>query len=264
MKFRSLSISVGALALLAMLAGPAAQAQNSQRYTVIDLGPLGGTYSQAFYVNSKGVASGEASLADGNWHAILWQGPFKRDLGTLGGLNSSAFGSPNARGQVVGQADTSDSDPNGEDFCGFYASGAPLSGTTCLGFLWQYGSMTPLSTLGGYNGAASMINNRGEVAGNAETATTDSTCPPYDPASGQYQVLQEEAVVWKNGHITGPSHRSQTELYRLKGMTHTGAVENPFQFGRELVLSDTNSRNEFSVSYQGTTLEPVGNRIGPI
>jgi len=76
-----------------------------------------------------------------------------------------------------------------------------LSGTSCLGFLWRDDSMTPLSTLGGYNGAASSINNRGEVAGNAETATTDSTCPPYDPAQGQYQVLQDKPVVWENGQI---------------------------------------------------------------
>ena len=201
MKFRSLVISLGMLGLLVLPAGLAAQENSQPRYRVIELGTLGGTYSQTFYVTSKGVASGEASLADGNWHAILYQGPFKRDLGTLGGLNSSAFGSPNAIGQVVGEAETSHSDPNGEDFCGFYASGAPLSGTTCLGFLWQDGSMTPLSTLGGYNSAASAINNQGEVAGNAETATTDSTCPPYDPALGQYQVLQDKPVVWENGHI---------------------------------------------------------------
>jgi len=189
------------LGLLLLPAGLAAQENSQPRYRVIELGTLGGTYSQPFYLTSNGVASGEASLADGNWHAILWQGPFKRDLGTLGGLNSSAFGSPNAIGQVVGEAETSYSDPNGEDFCGFYASGAPWSGTTCLGFLWQDDSMTPLSTLGGHNGAASAINNQGEMAGNAETATTDSTCPPYDPNQGQYQVLQDKPVVWKNGHI---------------------------------------------------------------
>jgi len=201
MKSRSLVISLGMLGLLLLPAGLAAQENSQPRYRVIELGTLGGTYSQPFYLTSNGVASGEASLADGNWHAILWQGPFKRDLGTLGGLNSSAFGSPNAIGQVVGEAETSYSDPNGEDFCGFYASGAPWSGTTCLGFLWQDDSMTPLSTLGGHNGAASAINNQGEMAGNAETATTDSTCPPYDPNQGQYQVLQDKPVVWKNGHI---------------------------------------------------------------
>jgi len=201
MKFRSLVLSLGVLGLLVLPAGLAAQENSQPRYRFIELGTLGGTYSQPFYVSSNSVASGEASLPDGNWHAILWEGPFKKDLGTLGGLNSSAFGSPNAIGQVVGEAETSHSDPNGEDFCGFYASGAPLSGTTCLGFLWQDRSITPLSTLGGYNSAASAINNQGEVAGNAETATTDSTCPPYDPALGQYQVLQDKPVVWENGHI---------------------------------------------------------------
>jgi probable HAF family extracellular repeat protein len=202
MKSRLLVILLDVLCLLVLPAGLAAQENPQPRYRVIELGTLGGTYSQPFYLSSNGVASGEASLADGNWHAILWQGPFKRDLGTLGGLNSSAFGSPNAIGQVVGAAETSYSDPNSEDFCGFYASGAPWSGTTCLGFLWQDDSMTPLSTLGGHNGAASAINNRGEVAGNAETATTDSTCPPYDPSQGQYQVLQDRPVVWENGHIS--------------------------------------------------------------
>jgi probable HAF family extracellular repeat protein len=201
MKSRKLIISLGMLGLLVLPAGLTAQKHSQPRYWVIELGPLGGTYSQPFYVSSNGVASGEASLANGNWHAILWQGPFKRDLGTLGGLNSSAFGSPNVFGQVVGAAETSQSDPNGEDFCGFYASGAPLSGTTCKGFLWQDGWMIPLPTLGGYNSAANAIHNRGEVAGNAETATTDSTCPPYDPAQGQYQVLQDKPVVWEDGHI---------------------------------------------------------------
>jgi len=202
MKFRSLSISLGAFALLAMLAGVCAQAQNSPRYKVVDLGPLGGTYSQAFYVNSTGsVASGQASLADGTWHAILWQGGFKRDLGTLGGPNSSVyFGGPNASGQVAGISETSGADPNGEDFCGFAAQGVPSSGK-CLGFLWQGGPMIPLSTLGGNNSTANAINNSGVIAGNAETATTDSSCPPYDPTLGQYQVLQEEPVVWINGHI---------------------------------------------------------------
>ncbi len=201
MKSRSIVVALGMLGLLVLPAGLAAQENPQPRYRVIKLGTLGGTYSQSFYVTSQGLVSGQASLADGTWHAILWQGRFKMDLGTLGGLNSSAFGSPNAFGQVVGEAETSRSDPNGEDFCGFYASGAPWSGTTCRGFLWQEGWMIPLPTLGGYNGAASAINNQGVVAGNAETATTDSTCPPYDPSQGQYQVLQDKPVVWEKGHI---------------------------------------------------------------
>lgn len=200
MKSRSITISVGMLVLLVLPAAVAAQ--NSQpRYKVIELGTLGGTYSQSFNVAANGVVSGQASLADGNWHAILWQGWFKRDLGTLGGINSSVFGSPNEFGQVVGASETSDSDPKGEDFCGFYASGAPLSNETCRGFLWQDGWMMPLPTLEGSNSAATAINHQGEVAGYAETATTDLTCPPYDPSKGQYQVLRQKPVVWENGHI---------------------------------------------------------------
>ena len=169
-------------------------------YTVIDLGTLGGTYSQSFSVNSTGVVSGQASLSGGTWHAILWQGAHISDLGTLGGQDSSAFGAPNALGQVAGMAETSSADPNGEDFCGFAAQGVPSSGT-CLGFLWQNGSMSPLSTLGGNNSAASMINKSSVIAGYAETAAPDSTCPSYEPAYGQYQVLEEEPVVWKKGQI---------------------------------------------------------------
>jgi probable HAF family extracellular repeat protein len=201
MKSTLLITSLGMLGLLVLPARLAAQESSQPRYRVIALDPLGGTYSQSFYMSNKDVASGEASLPNGNWHAILWERRFRRDLGTLGGLNSSAFGSPNAFGQVVGVAETSHSDPNGEDFCGFYGSGAPWSGTTCRGFLWQDGWMIPLATLGGYNGAASAINNHGEVVGNAETATRDPTCPPYDPTAGQYQVLQDKPVVWENGHI---------------------------------------------------------------
>ncbi len=201
MKFTSLAISLGMLGLLVLPAGSAAQENSQPRYRIIELDPLGGTYSQTFYVTGDGVASGEASLANGNWHATLWQNSFNRDLGTLGGKNSSAFGSPNRVGQVVGAAETSHSDPNGEDFCGFYGSGAPWSGTTCRGFFWEDGWMSPLSTLGGYNSAASAINNYGEVAGSAEPATTDVTCPPYDPSQGQYQVLQNKPVVWQNNQI---------------------------------------------------------------
>src|SRR6201998_3230899 len=157
-------LAVSLLATLAVTIPIVAQSYDTARprYRVIELGTLGGTYSQTFYVTNNGVASGEASLANGNWHAILYQGRFKRDLGTLGGLNSSAFGSPNAIGQVVGEAETSHSDPNGEDFCGFFASGAPSSGKTCRGFLWEDGRGRELSTVGGYDRAAQSAHHQSE------------------------------------------------------------------------------------------------------
>jgi len=54
--------------------------------------------------------------------------------------------------------------------------------------------MTPLPTLGGNNGQARQINNRGQVVGDAENITPDPTCVPA-------QVLQFKPVVWEKGEI---------------------------------------------------------------
>ena len=184
--------------LLAVLTVPlTAAAQDTQQhtlpatqYTVTDLGTLsGGNFSQPFFINRYGLVSGSSNLADGNQHATLWLEELKVDIGApgLGGPNSIAFGD-NDNFQSVGEAETSTPDPNGEDFCGF---GTHL---TCLPFLWQDGGMIPLPTLGGNNGEATAINNRGEVSGFTENLTPDPGCPAP-------QVLQFEPVIWKNGVI---------------------------------------------------------------
>ena len=135
-------------------------------------------------------------------HAVLWYKGWKIDIGTpgLGGPNSAAFG-VNEFGQTVGQAETSR--PNAEDFCGFNAYGF-ASSTACRPFLWQDGVMTKLPTLGGHNGFANSINNRGVVAGIAETDATDPTpgCP----------VHQFEPVVW--GREAGSTHFLHTLVTR--------------------------------------------------
>jgi probable HAF family extracellular repeat protein len=98
------------------------------------------------------------------------------ELGTLGGTNSSInWNGINDRGESVGMSETSVLDPNGEDICGF---GTHL---ICLPFLWQNGVINALPTVGGNNGQASAINNRGQVAGYAENGMVDSTCPQGDP-----------------------------------------------------------------------------------
>ena len=180
--------------LLAMPIGLAAQGnqktQKLQRYTITDLGPLkGGTFSQPFSINRYGLVSGSSNLSDGNQHATLWLQKLKVDIGTpgLGGPNSIAFGD-NDGFQSSGEAETSTPDPNGEDFCGF---GTHL---TCLPFLWQNGEMTQLPTLGGNNGAANAISNRGEVVGFAENSTPDPGCPTP-------QVLHFEPAFWEKGAI---------------------------------------------------------------
>ena len=186
MKSGSLVISLGMLGLLALPAGLAAQENSQTRYTVVDLGTLpGGNFSQPFAINLNNVIAGSSNLSNNDQHSVLWSKGRLTDLGTLGGSNSIAFGMNDSE-SVVGEAETSTSDPNGEDFCGF---GTHL---ICQPFYWQNSVMTPLRTLGGNNGVANWVNRFGTVVGQAENATTDTTCPAP-------QKLEFKAVSWENG-----------------------------------------------------------------
>jgi probable HAF family extracellular repeat protein len=195
---KTILTSLAAGTLLAALA-PA----QPPRYTVTDLGAVGSTLGQPFFVTNNGLVSGAAPATDTSVHAVLWYQGVKTDIGTpgLGGPdgaafvdhNSSAF-AVNERGQAAGEADSSTLDPNGEDFCGFKSFGLPSFGATCLPFVWQYFVMTPLPTLGGNNGAALAINSRGVVAGTAETTVGDPACPAP-------QILQFKPVIWENGKV---------------------------------------------------------------
>jgi probable HAF family extracellular repeat protein len=160
-------------------------------YTVIDLGTFGGTSSFGGGINNKGWVTGSTSLRDNKaLHAFVWKNGRKVDLGTLGGPNSALFEQGlNEREQVVGAAETSISDPNGEDFCSF---GTNL---ICLPFFWQRGTITALPTLGSNNGIAQNLNNRGDVGGTAENSTQNASCAggglETKPVIWQYSKVQE-------------------------------------------------------------------------
>jgi probable HAF family extracellular repeat protein len=210
MKFTYMTaiIVVGALtfALRSAAQNPPESGQRA-RYLIVTLGTLGGTASNANSINNRGWAMGAANLPGNNSeHATLWIYGKTIDLGTLGGPSSSIAwtGVNNNSGLIAGISDTSIVDPLGEIWScaeGFFPSS---SGHTCLGFAWQDGVMSALPTLGGNNGFAAGDNNRGQIAGWAETANHDPTC--IAP-----QVLQFEAVIY------GPKRGQIQELPPLPG-----------------------------------------------
>jgi probable HAF family extracellular repeat protein len=77
-----------------------------------DLGTLGGTNSEANFLNDRGQIVGYSDTADGAIHAFLNRWGRMTDLGTLGGRNSNA-GAINNKGDVVGTAQTSASVSHG-------------------------------------------------------------------------------------------------------------------------------------------------------
>ena len=166
------------------------------RYQVTDLGTLtNDNFSCAMAVNSHGWTEIQDGIADPvsnsffanvvAAHAVLNIEELKIDL-TLGGPNSwMGYGGLNDRGEAVGFAETAVPDPDGEDVCGF---GTKL---TCSPFLWRHGHMSALPTAGGNNGQANAINNRGQIAGFAETAVADSSCPASSPSKIDLPVIWE-------------------------------------------------------------------------
>jgi probable HAF family extracellular repeat protein len=188
------------LGVTAVVLGCFSNAVAQASYKITDLGTNNSkdNFSMAMGLNNQGWAEnmdGSVNPPINNLFTTVSRGRaviningVNIDLGTLGKSDGNSWinwGGINDRGEAVGMSETSTPDPDGEDVCGF---GTKL---TCVPFLWRDGHMSALPTVGGNNGQASAINNRGEVAGYAETAVVDSGCPPYKTTL---------AVLWEKGN----------------------------------------------------------------
>ncbi len=141
-------------------ATPSAQS----RYTITDLGTLGGPTTKALGINENGQAVG-ASQSGSVLYAFLWDDGTLTNLGDLGGQGSWAY-DINDAGQVVG--------------------GSPLGGGNNHAFRWQTNAMQDLGTLGGTTSYAFEINNAGQAVGYA-------CCAP--------DTYLSHAVLWGSGGI---------------------------------------------------------------
>jgi probable HAF family extracellular repeat protein len=185
-------------------------------YQVTNLASLGGTSSAGSSVNNRGWVAGISNFTgDRVQHAVLWKGDSIVDLGALGGPDRNSgvlWPVKSERGVIVGISQTAQPDPLGERWsCSAFFPAATGTGYQCLGFVWEDGVMRPLPTLGGTNGFATGVNNRGQIVGWAENTVHDPTCVAP-------QVLQFRAVVW------GPKEGEILELPPLPGDTVSAAT----------------------------------------
>src|SRR5689334_11376953 len=101
MKSVRLICLISAVLLVAVVAPfLAAQAQSPKqhpvRYTVRDLGSLGGSLAQAGGISNTGWVEGFSLLpGDEDFHVFLWHKGVMTDIGTLGGANSFSEYRPN-------------------------------------------------------------------------------------------------------------------------------------------------------------------------
>jgi probable HAF family extracellular repeat protein len=144
----------------------------------IDLGTLGGTFSQANGISLGSTIAGASTLSgDTVTHAFLKRrekGVSLIDIGTLfGGTNSSAA-AVNVKGHVVGTSDYDD----------------PMNGIVSHAFVYKNGIIADLGTLGGDSSQANAVNAEGLVVGSSllsDGATTHGFW--FDPFSQKLNDL---------------------------------------------------------------------------
>lgn len=172
--------------------------------TAFDLGTLGGPNSSVTWPvkNNRGLIVGISQTATPeplgeNWSCaaffpgatgtgytclgFVWEKGVMRALPTLGGNNGFAAAANN-RGQIVGWAENATPDPT----C------VPPQVLQFRAVLWEKGGIQELPPLpGDTSGAATAINNRGQVVG------ISGTC---DQAVGRFTAAH--AVIWEKGKVT--------------------------------------------------------------
>ncbi len=177
-------------------------------WTAVELGTLGGARTLPTAVNDRGQVVGSAELADGRWHAFLWQDGVMTDL-TPDAHSSTATDVSNA-GLVSGTVQHT-------------------LGPTSDAVVWRAGVMTVVAE-GAYG---ALVNERGQVSGTVDRpeewsvnpfvwtagTRTDLAPPPFPDAwpnasvvdlnrrgqvlaIGEFYDDTDLAYVWKDGVFT--------------------------------------------------------------
>src|SRR5437667_191282 len=179
---------------------------------IIDLGTLGGNESGGYYINNEGQVVGASAINTtcdhssqfgATTHSFLWENGVMRDLGTLGGDDSTPA-SINDAGEIVGGADLPGSEVE-------------------HAFLWRNGVMTDLGTLGSWSHAEA-INSTGQVVGTSRLL--DRTEPPF-----RHAFLSEEGRPMIDLNSLIPAN-SSLELVEAANINDRGEILGQAVHGR--------------------------------
>ena len=158
--------------------------------TLTDLELLpGGANGQTDWISDSGLVAGwsENGLTDASGlpvgRAVLWTKDGKIiDLGAVPGGTESLATAVNNHGLVVGFSN--DDIPDA-----FSMAGLP---TQTRAFLWQNGVIRDLGTLGGPDALAGLVNERGQISGQAYTNSTPSQA---------FGIPTQHPFFWENGKM---------------------------------------------------------------
>jgi probable HAF family extracellular repeat protein len=248
------------LAAILLFTISSAFSQSPPKYSVLDLGSIGGSFSAAQGINNSGQVVGyfgSLNATENRFYnrGFLYSGGTITDLGTLGG-SSTVPSAINDVGQVVGYSTAlipapnpcaNPDDPNYDpSFCDPNQNpdapdpNAPYFVEEGHAFLYSNGSMTDLGVLpnaGSGASSASDINNSGQIVG--------YSAGPPDP----YYGPQPHGFLYSGG--------SMTDLGDLGGgfQTFAFAINNSGQIAG---FSDIGLNQRRAFLYSGGTMNNLG------
>ncbi|MEI7671331.1 MAG: T9SS type A sorting domain-containing protein [Deltaproteobacteria bacterium] len=265
------------LLLIAGLTVPVLRPASGQgRYTVTDLGTLGGQSSYARAINDAGTVVGYVQSTFSM--AFVYQNKAMDSLGTLGGLSSVATYIGDS-GKVVGYSVTSaplvthgflyrnkimrDLGPPGSSAYGINTAGSIVgvsvsSAGNAHPALYENGTWTDLGTLGGRLGGALRINNSGMIVGNSQLPG-DSIYHPFLYQNGTMSDLgtlgglnsfahdiNDAGAIVGQSSVLGPGSPIRPFLYNKGTMTDIGT------FGGLVGSAEGINNSETVVGYSRT------------
>lgn len=234
------------------------------RYSVIDLGTLGGSYSRAYAISDSGFIVGVSSLASGEQHPFLYQNGVMTDLGLLPGLPpnsgenhhtrtaSSEFGINGLQGSNVVNNNSREkiglrplgsepSSANGVNNLGQVVGNSILQDNQeSHGFLYQNGTMMDIGTISGNVSVATGINDSGYVVGYSDIAPISSPKHAFRYRNGIMADLGTIGYIYsfayginKAGDVVGGSTRADSTntsfLYQNDTMIDIGRLPGGLQ-----------------------------------